>query len=325
MKVRLFFAALCLPAAVFARGTPQVLIETRLIEAGPGVLSANFGTNFGNVYANFPSDLRPGDRISGTLAAVPAGRKDAERDANGEALNALSIDVCGSGFTVGGRLFTCPRVSETGSIEIALKFEDRELSRLVLEVPKVTMAPRRSAFLLPTEGLALNRARILGPFGGDASRTEVRIGDVGAHIVVESPRACVFDLPEQPVGVTRIELREGSEKFSGAFRMVGLRLTPPKRIIHTGDTTSFGAEVYGLTGLEKSLSLKLRNLSTDIVSMEGGDEQDVPIEPSRVSSAGTFEISRRLTGTHRGDAVVNVSIPWSEEDFSRTPEASSRK
>jgi hypothetical protein len=46
--------------------------------------------------------------------------------------------------------------------------------------------------------------------------------------------------------------------------------------------------------------------------MEGGDEQTMLIAPEKVSSSGAFAISRKLAGLHRGDYVVNVSVPWEE-------------
>ena len=178
MKRRLIFAALSLPAAIFGRGTPQVVIESRIVEVGPGILSANFGTSLGNLYANFPSDLAPGDRISGTFATLPKGTKEAERTANAAALSAMTIEICGSDFSVATGLFVCPRVSEDS----------------------------------------------------------------------------------------------------------------------------------------------LRIVLSEIVSMEGGEEQSITIVPAEVSAAGTFAISRRLSGNRRGDYRINVSIPWSEESF-RNPAA----
>jgi hypothetical protein len=58
--------------------------------------------------------------------------------------------------------------------------------------------------------------------------------------------------------------------------------------------------------------MTLRNLSTDIIAMDGGNTQTLTIAPSEVSAAGTYAISRRLTGIHRGDYVVNVTIPWDD-------------
>jgi hypothetical protein len=323
MKQDLALPALALAAAmaahpVFGRdlGAPQVLIEARTVEAGPGILSADFLTNLGHVYANFPSDLAPGDRISGTLAVLPAGKKDSERSDNEAALRSLAVNACGTSFPVASGLVACPRVTESGTIEVVLRAAEKDLSNLLLEAPKVGGHLGGGSFVLPTEGIALNRSWISGPFGGDLSKTSIRIGNSDARLVAESPRSCIFDVPAEPIGRTRLRLVEpGRDPVETEFRTVGLRLTPPKRIIHSGDSTSFGAEVYGLAGLQQPLRLKLKNFSTDILAMEGGDEQSVEIAPASVSSAGTFSISRRLTGRHTGDGVINVSIPWSEESF----------
>jgi hypothetical protein len=290
--------------------TRQIRIETKFVEAGPGVISADFGLNFGHVYANFPSDLAPGDRISGSIAAVPAGKTDAERAANLAALRDLQIGIGDSRTPVSAGLFVYPRVTPD-RISVQLLVDIKPLGSLFVE-PKVATPEGRPAFILPVAGVTRGRSRILGPFGGDFSHTRLRIGDTAAHIVAESPRSCIFDVPEAPIGLVGIDVRDGGASASGPFRVIGLRLTPPKPIIHTGDTTSFGAEAYGLSGLERPLTMTLRNLSTDIVAMDGGNEQTLSIAPSEVSAAGTYAIARRLTGIHRGEYAVNVAIPWDE-------------
>ncbi|MGH9442436.1 MAG: hypothetical protein ACRD16_09175 [Thermoanaerobaculia bacterium] len=315
MKRRnLILAAALLPAAAFGRGIPQVLIESRIVETGPGIVSANFGTNFGNVYANFPSDLAPGDKISGTFATAPRGKDDKARAETEIVLRSLRVGICGSNFSVGAPVFVCPRVSD-GGIRLVLKFREDDLGNLLLPVSKDAAPAGQGTFLLPTQGLVFNRVLIPGPFDGDLRTTSVRIGDTVAHLVAESPRACVFDAPPTPVGPTRIEFRKGTDELSGTFRNVGLRLKPPRPIIHTGDSTSFEAEVTGLAGLEQPLRLSLKNLSPEIVLMAGGDEQSLTIAPGDVSARGTFAVARDLSGKHRGDYVVNVSIPWRENDF----------
>lgn len=311
-------AALLWPVLAYGGGldrkVPQIRVESRIVEIGPGILSANFETNLGNVYANLPSDMAIGDQISGTFATLPKGSKESERAANTAALQSLRVEVCGSDIPVAAGLFICPSVSGD-SIRLILKLEQKELGRQILSVPRVSTFPNRQSYLLPSEGLVFNRALVTGPFDGDLTKTSVTIGGTVARIVAESPRACIFDVPKDPIGLTRIEFQNGSDRVSGDFRTVGLRLTPPRPIIHTGDSTSFAAEVTGLAGLEHPLRLNLKNLSTEIISMESGDEQSVTIAPSEVTRAGTFAISRRLSGKRRGEYTINVAIPWSEENF----------
>ncbi len=108
--------------------TPQILIESRIVEIGPGVLSANFGTNLGNVYANFPSDMAPGDHISGTFATLPKGTKEPERAANNAALQSLSVDICGATFRVDMGIFVCPRSLRSTGSWLTLELEAKAIS-----------------------------------------------------------------------------------------------------------------------------------------------------------------------------------------------------
>jgi hypothetical protein len=318
MKRTLAVAALLLPSVCPAIEVTsrQILIESRIVEVGPGIRSADFRTNLGDIFANLPIDAASGDRISGTLAAVPKGKTDADRKANADSLGSLSLGICGGAFPVSGGTFFCPKVPEK-SLELILMLGDRPLDRVAVDVPEISQIPVLGKFFLPAEGLAYNRARIGGPLSGDLTRTKVLLGDAPAHVVAESPRVVVFDVPEGPPGKVRIEIHDGDHVLSGEFRIVGLRLTPPRPIIHTGDTTAFSAEVTGLTGLERPIPMTITNLSPGIVSMEGGNRQEFTITPSDVSAAGTYPVHRKLTGIHRGDYVVNVSIPWDQRNFEK--------
>jgi hypothetical protein len=321
MKRLLRATVLLWSGLAFARGkgSPQVVLEAKTLEIGPGVKSADFGLNLGHIYANFPSDMAVGDRISGSIAVVPAGKTESEKSVNLAVLREIGIRVGDAQVSAASKIFVCPRVTANGlNVELRVNFEP--IGRLFVE-PKVDPPEGQSTLILPVAAVVPGRSSILGPFGGDLSQTQIRIGETPANVVVESPRSCVFDVPEGPIGPGRIEVRDGANAASGPFRIIGLHLTPPQPIIHTGDTTSFGAEVYGLDGLDHSLSLMLRNLSTSVVAMEGGEEQTLMIAPSQVSAGGTYAISRRLTGIHRGDYAVNVSVPWEKEPGTGKPDA----
>jgi len=312
-------AVLLLSAATFGKDTAprQVVIESRILEVGPGILSADFTLNLGKVYANFPSDFAAGGPVSGTLAIVPMGKTDADRARNLAAIRSVSAEICGTRHTLGDALFVCPEVTPDRR-SVTLKLEPAGLRSLLIEEPGAAKVAEESpaganAFVLPSESLGGSRARIPGPFGGSFDRTVILIGGAPVHLVAESSRSCIFDVPVGPIGLTRIELSENGESVSGAFRIIGLRLAPPRPIIHSGDTTSFSAEVFGLAGLDRPLTMTLRNQSTGVVGMDGGDEQTVTIAPSNVSPDGTYAISRRLYGKRRGDYVVNVSIPWTKQ------------
>jgi hypothetical protein len=316
MRKTIALAAMLLPVLAFGRG--RVLVESHDVAAGPGVISADMLTNLGHVYTNLPIDLMPGERISGSIAAIPRGATDAARSSNAAALGALDVEICGSTYPVRGGAFTCPEVP-VDSIEVILKDGSEPLFQLPVTVPKSAPRPSPSAFVLPAEGLSGGRARAVGPFGKTTETVTVSVAGSPAHVVAQSPRASIFDVPPGPGGMTTIELHAGDIVLRGDFRIVSLRIAPPRPIIHTGERTAFAAQVFGLKGLRKTLTLKLTNLSPAIVSMEGGNAQDVTIVPAEVSAAGTYDISRRLTGIHRGDYVINVFLPWKEEQFERAP------
>jgi len=165
MKKPLGIAILLLSARAFGidRAAPQVRIETKFVEVGPGVISADFGLNFGHVYANFPSDMAAGDRVSGSIAAVPAGKSEAEKSANLAALRDLGIRIGEVQVPVSSGLFVCPRVSP-GRLDVRLLVDIKPIGFLFVE-PKPAISREHPTFVLPVAGIELGRARVLGPFG----------------------------------------------------------------------------------------------------------------------------------------------------------------
>lgn len=309
-------ALLPMTASTSAGDSPGVRIER-----GPGIMAVAFPLPYGTIYFNLPDDLSAGDRLSGTVVAVADGRSAPERKANGERLADFSVQV--------GRARTTPKQGilylelPRSAAEAQVSLLDVKGRALVSARIPVAAAPQarvaasggsKPGFRLPSRGLAGNRVRVVGAFGGDLSATSVRVGSEPAHIVAESPRQCIFDSPTSPIGTTTIETKEGRSVCRGTYRNIRLHMSIGRSTLLRGEQTVATIELEGLGGLREPLTLTLTNETPAIVSMASGEKQELDIAPAEVASEGAYTTTRTLTGIQRGDFNINGYLPWREED-----------
>jgi hypothetical protein len=302
--MKILLAALALAGRLSA-GAPA-----RLERAG-GLVSAAFPTPAGTIWVNLPEDLAPADRASGTLASEPSGATAMERKANGEKLARYRVEIGAASAAVGDRLLRF-QVPGPGPVSLLLR-DARGAVAGRAEVPTIPPPPAAASFIFPRAGQAGGPTRVRGPFLGDLTGTSVRIGGRAVEMLAESPRDCVFRAPSEPTGETEIAVTAGERSGKAPYRNFSVRLESPNTNLKSGQTTPMTVTVDGLLGYGKPLPLELTNLSTDVVSMEGGAEQHFTI-PVSAEEKPAFSLTRTLTGIVPGDFHIQAILRWEEEN-----------
>ncbi len=98
------------------------------------------------------------------------------------------------------------------------------------------------------------------------------------------------------------------------FRNLGIRLSAPKTNLLRGERTTLEVLVSGLAGVTQDVPLGLENRSSEIIGMEGGEQQRVMIHPSDVREGGLYRAQRGLTGVQPGAFIINGTVSWSERN-----------
>ncbi len=174
---------------------------------------------------------------------------------------------------------------------------------------KVTFsAPATAAvnFELPQIAQITRLARIIGPFDGDATNTRCSVGGQTAAIIAESPRQAFIRTPSGLIGMTGVTLNERGQQTSAPIRIVGVNLSAPKTTLLKGEKTTVSVTVSGLEGITNAVPLEI--VTTGTVNMQGGNIQNIRIEPAQVSTTGTFTKSMGLTGTSAGGFNVTGTV-----------------
>ncbi|HWN10141.1 MAG TPA: hypothetical protein VNO50_12895 [Pyrinomonadaceae bacterium] len=170
---------------------------------------------------------------------------------------------------------------------------------------------------------------VTGPFDGNGTNTELRVGDGEARdktgrvdIIAESPRKAVFAAPADVIGSTRLHLTEGNAKASGNYRNLGVNLSAPKTDLLKGERTVLTVKVSGLAGITREVPLQLD--SKGVISMDGGNFQNLRITPAEVNRDGIYTATRSITGQQSGGFTVVATVIVNRFDVCLTDDSNRR-
>jgi hypothetical protein len=271
---------------------------------------ATFPTRLGTIRVSLPGDMAAGDTISGTVIAEPSGKTDKEKQRNAGELNGYVIELENQKSPVSGGVMRRVALAPTTLAPslILLDAKGKQIAVMPIAVqPSSTPAPK--TFDLPTLGQAGRPIEIIGPFDGDSSNTNVKLGDTPAKVLAESPRKLVVASPSNVVGPTEIKVTENGTTTTGPFRNLKIDLTAPKTSLLKGESTELRVEVNGLEGLTQPVQVQLQNQSPSTVNLHGGNTQSIVIQPSQVQTGGTFSSSGQVTGTGNGPFIITATLP----------------
>ncbi len=163
-------------------------------------------------------------------------------------------------------------------------------------------------FELPKLGLTGRFLLIPGPFDGNFSNTEVRIGESSANLLAESPSGATVHTPTNGIGQTKITLKEGEFETSGEFRLASLTITAGKLNLRSGEATTLTVTVKGLNELNDAVPLSLLNTTPAVVRMAGGTFQFRVIRGENIKPGGIYTLTRTLTGKSPGTFRIWAEI-----------------
>lgn len=319
---RLLFVSLSL--ALF---TPLILAQMSSSSAQTksegGIYVATLETQLGTIRVSLPGDMAAGDTISGTVIAEPSGKTDKDKQQNAGVLNGYVIELENQKSPVSGgviqRIHLAPAVS--APLLILLDSKGKQIAVTPIAVlPSAPAAP--DTFTLPALGQTGRPVQIQGPFDGDSSNTKVTVGDKPAEVIAESPRQLVVETPRNVVGPAEIKVNENGATTTGAFRNLKIDLTAPKTSLLKGESTELHVQVQGLEGITQPVQVQLQNQSPSTVNLNGGNTQNIVVQPSQVTTGGTFNWSGTVTGVGTGGFNITGSLPGTTASPATSPTTS---
>jgi hypothetical protein len=333
----------------------------RLYSATPtGAVTVALETKKGQVKLTLPADIRAGDTISGTVNEYDA-RGNVVRpnttNRNSDTLEGAVIDINGQQHQLRDHLltFAMPATIAGATLPVILRDRSgRELARSQIQVNKRmdgfapsqpggerpnSQAPDNSPstplgdFHPPRIGQIGRDLTIPGKFDGNAETTSVSFGNQAAELLAEWPRGAFVRVPEntQP-GSTMLTVKEVfnapgqtspqvvREQFK--FNTVSVDLKVDKMHLMRGEGTTLHVTLSGLDDYEEQFTLKLENLTPQVVHFTGRDNNQQrqgaqskcqfeglrkTIKPAEARN-GVITLNEQLTGIKAGAFSIHATV-----------------
>lgn len=304
-RSRPWLAVLGLSLAAFP-SFAQKATATR--ESGNGLHVVRLEAPSGSLHVYLPDDLAAGDRISGTVYALPAGA-GAEREDRTRELLGYRTEIAGQVVEPGnGRVWLRQLDEAPGAL--AVRFRDaggRQVAEALLPVARASTA-RPQAFSIPTFGQAGHALAVAGPFTGDLGTVTATMGGTEAQILAQSPRQTVLRVPPELTGASVLRLQGEGREVEAPFRVLDVQLSAGKLDLRRGERTTLRVEVRGLEGLEEPIPLTLSNATPQVVRLGSGDSEAVTIRPGDEGPGGVWTLTRPIESRRTGGFTIDATV-----------------
>ena len=308
---------------------------TAVVEDVPELQRTVFDTRYGKLFLNLPKYFAPGETVSGTLFAEPAGQTQSEREKNADKLKLYAVEVNGLRFVADGKPFkltipsrpagqtVTPAVRDATNVVIVVKDINGKPVKNIAFTPQDPPGGQPNNFSLPRYGQAGGFIPIHGPFDGEVSNSDyVSVGGEQALTLAESKSSKVVLNNNNAVGNMRFGLSEHGRVVSGDYRNLSVNVAVSRPTTRTGDQSTLTVKVGGLSGLDEDIPLVVENHSLSIVRMERGERQSHMIHPADVRPDGTFTLTQGLTSLHPGAFTITATVTQREgENRAASPPA----
>ncbi len=269
------------------------------------VIIQPFDTKEGKISVYLPP-LSSTVMLSGTVYLEPTG-KDSSK--NLMALQAYHLSLGDQTIPLhrGSFQFILPVDPENEMTSLQLKSNTGQIIKSEkLPVTKATINP--GGFVIPAYIVSGDQACIAGNFDGNSSNTSVKINGENAELLAESPSRLYFTTHTAYHGTATIECTENGHTQTTKTNVLSMGLMADRTSLRSGQQTLLHIKINGMEGLKEKIPVTIQNNSTSVISLEGGNTQQLIIDPQKETAAGMLEITRTIQSLKNGNFSVSVHI-----------------
>lgn len=208
----------------------------------------------GKVEVYLPSDMVAGDTISGTVVAEPHGAGEVFK-ANEAVLNGIVVEVGDNAPTRRKGAASTWAIPSTAGRFLTVSLRSGAGNALAsAECPLLPADVANNPGTYSCDPIANAGAplQIRGPFDGDSSTTQARIGDLPLVVLAESPRSVVMGGAPNNTGKNQIVVSEGQRAATLPCNLVRMTLSADKTSLRVGEKATVTCTINGLEGLDAS-------------------------------------------------------------------------
>ncbi len=258
----------------------------------------------GSARLTLPSDLSPGDIISGSLQIMRPGGKSGRVPS----LEKLRLTVGDLAIPLTEARWSATIRARVAGGALRVAFVTRKGKHVAsIQVP-VAPAAGRPSTIPPVLAVAGRPLVVHGRFDGDSSTTTVTVGGLEATVLGESPRQLILELPDaERQGQMVLEVTERGSSVEVVVRALGLQIEARNPLLKRGQRTTLMVRVTGLEGLDGAFHIELRNLTPTIGKLAAGAAPRITVRPAEVK-AGVFAWTTEVHALRDGRVRFKASV-----------------
>lgn len=265
----------------------------------------NFATRNGLVRCNLPNEIRTGDTISGIIQIEGKGSSKRAKVRYEKKLNEYIVKVgaCEAYVRIGTYRLKVPKNATSLSITLHNK-KGSNLASTSVDVISKSDSKAVAKFQASKCVESNKPIKVDGDFTGDYRLTNISANDQKALILTESPRCAVFQSPGNMIGEIKIKVKRGSNTYEAKINALSITSSMVTTRIARGKSHSLLVRLSGMEAGGPSVMVKLKNLSPNVVNLEGGDVQSIGAK----SDTGTWEVRREVHGQKIGSFKLQALL-----------------
>lgn len=286
-----------------------------------GTHQIEFETDAGAVRVYLPDDIRPGDRISGTVIAEPGGKSERQIQSNAAILEGMVVEVGTASRKGAGKIGArIPALVTVGILACVLK--DSRGGRIgASEVPVFTnangpegppVASTDPAAVLTSIAQSGSLYSAIGRFDGDIGNTSLTMGGTNCPVLAENPRKVVAFVPASTSsGSLPTTLQDGTVKTTGTVNCIKVELSAARTSIRRGESMAVSARISGLGGIpaeEFPIPFEWRNLTPAVISFPGGATIKTEMIGQSSATGGFIDLGLTIQGIGAGEFGLSGTV-----------------
>ncbi len=294
---------------MFKHICPSLILFFLFLQAGAqqnisGTVTEEIITKNGTIKITHTKHLPKGTTILGTLTFDAGTSTTKERLKRLKVLGGLAFNL-GTGFVLENGVFTAT-LPGSGTTPLQVFSQDGELiNEIILNLSEPVNYPRLD---LPQTLLAENIEKITGKFSGYVSQASVCIDGHPVRIIAGNESELYFNTGDIKPGKYEMSLNYNDTEARGDVNVVGYSLHAGKLSLNTGESTYLDVKVVGLEDIGQALEFEIKNMSAGTITLEGGGEQTLIVEPEEVAETGEWTKRFGIRSLKRGRFSVETNL-----------------
>jgi len=271
-----------------------------------GLSTTIFNMSLGKITVYIPEHAA-NETISGTIYIDPQGNSERKRQKNKVELKAYKLSLGNKSISLQSATFQLSAPVQSNNQLQLLNTKGKVIFKSVINTNPSNTTSRPTTYI-PEYMVSGNPVKITSPCDGNLENNSLLINNTNVPILAESESGVFFKAPANSNGSSELIFTNEGTTIETSVHVLGLDLSVGRTNLMRGETTNLFINVSGLQGLETNVPMDISNNSPSNITLEGGNTQQLLINPSSDAPSGNYSTNLSIRALQRGGFSISVNI-----------------